>query len=62
MHIDSTFSIIKKIQDMTLNLGIIQESSVPKDLECNVILSDELILVAKNDYPNSKISISDLYD
>ena len=62
MHIDSTFSIIKKIQDMTLNLGIIQESSVPNDLECNVILSDELILVANNDYPNSKISISDLYD
>ncbi len=62
MHIDSTFSIIKKIQDMTLNLGIIQESSVPNDLECKVILSDELVLVANKDYPHSKIYISDLYD
>lgn len=62
MHIDSTFSIIKKIQDMTLNLGIIQESSVPNDLECKVILSDELVLVANKDYPHNKISISDLYD
>ena len=62
MHIDSTFSIIKKIQDMALNLGIIQESSVPNDLECKVILSDELVLVANKDYPYSKIYISDLYD
>lgn len=61
MHIDSTFSIIKKIQDMTLNLGIIQESSVPNDLECKVILSDELVLVANKDYVHNKISISDLY-
>lgn len=62
MHIDSTFSIIKKIQDMTLNLGIIQESSVPNDLECVSILSDELVLVASPDSTYNKISIDDIYN
>lgn len=61
VDIDSTFCIIKKVQDMTLNLGIIQESSVPNDLECKALPKDELILVASSDYEYEEISISDLY-
>ncbi|HHX59529.1 MAG TPA: LysR family transcriptional regulator [Epulopiscium sp.] len=62
MDVINSTEVIRKLQDHTINLGIVQHNFHIKDMKMEPIVSDELLLVGNNILSPSKISTKDLKD
>lgn len=60
MDVINSSKVIEKLQDHTINLGIIQHDFAMGDMRLQPIVSDELLLVGNKLLSPSKISIEDL--
>lgn len=60
MDVINSSKVIEKLQDHTINLGIIQHDFAIEDMRLQPIVSDELLLVGNKLLSPSKISIGDL--
>lgn len=62
LNLDNSATIIKKLLDHDINIGIIQECSAPDNIVMKPILSDNLILVGGYNEPINSINIDGLYN
>lgn len=60
MEVSNTASILEKLRNHSINIGIIQDDPKDSNLIIRYITSDELILVGSDDEPKEKITIDEL--
>lgn len=60
MKVINSTEVIQKLHDHTINIGIIQDDPMTDDIIIKKVISDELILVGKNDNDKRTISIEEL--
>lgn len=60
MDVINSSHVIEKLQDHTINLGIIQHDFAAEDMTLQPIISDQLVLVGNNLLSPSKISLDEL--
>lgn len=62
MEVINSTEVLQKLQDHTINIGIIQYNPKDQDIITQPIVSDELLLVGNSKNCPKKISIEDLKD
>lgn len=60
MDVINSSEVIQKLENHTINIGIIQHNFAREDMTVEPIVSDELLLVGNNILSPSKISLKDL--
>lgn len=60
MEVINSTEVIQKLQEHTINIGIIQHYSNMDDIVTQPIISDELVLVGNSDISPKRISIEEL--
>ncbi|QZY53880.1 LysR family transcriptional regulator [Crassaminicella profunda] len=60
MEVINSTEVIQKLQEHTINIGIIQRDSNVDDIVTQYIISDELLLVGNSDHSPKRISTEEL--
>ncbi|RDY26675.1 LysR family transcriptional regulator [Romboutsia weinsteinii] len=62
LELNNSSTVIKKLRNHDINIGIIQEHNIGEDIVSIPLLSDKLALVGGYDQPMNKITLDDLLD
>lgn len=62
LELNNSSTVIKKLINHDINIGIIQEHNIGEDIVSIPLLSDKLALVGGYDQPINKITLDDLLD